>query len=370
MLKLKKFFSLGLVLGLVGAVGLGVMSCVEPEPDDGELYTVTLSGGGTGSSVEYYDGTKTKDFYAGDTVVIKAGVKADSYFNGWTSGSGVSFYNADTVTTTFIMPAKNVTVTANWTTVTTAQYTVTVIDGTGSGKYEEGDVVTITSNDGGVAFLSWTANSSLVEFDDEEEWTTTFEMPAANVTVKAWYPQVRFTWEAAEQSKIQSIAASEEDVQFWLETYYDAEDYVTEDATDVPLHDGSALLPNNIFSRTLHTDIPSPYKSKFLPIEVENPAGTDYTAVCTVDDPDYDNIFDIVANYKVKLDLTGDGKNYNEVAFDVAAAIADDATPWFDDLFGDSSTPPRLEKAPGKKKLAKKFVKNNVTYYVLYRARK
>ena len=76
----------------------------EPEP---ATYTVTVSNGGTGAS-----GSGT--YAEGDTVTIAAGTKNNYSFNGWTSSDGVSFANASSATTTFTMPGKEVTVTANW----------------------------------------------------------------------------------------------------------------------------------------------------------------------------------------------------------------------------------------------------------------
>jgi hypothetical protein len=51
----------------------------------------------------------------GETVTINAGSYSNFRFGGWSSNDGVSFANASYATTTFIMPAKNVAVTAEWT---------------------------------------------------------------------------------------------------------------------------------------------------------------------------------------------------------------------------------------------------------------
>mgnify|MGYP005856101525 CR=1 FL=1 len=53
--------------------------------------------------------------YAEDaTVTIDAGTRSGYTFDGWTSEDGVTFANAGSVQTTFTMPDKDVTVTANW----------------------------------------------------------------------------------------------------------------------------------------------------------------------------------------------------------------------------------------------------------------
>ena len=70
-------------------------------------YTVTLNDGGSGASgaASYANGT---------SVSINAGTKSGYTFKNWTSGD-VTFANANSASTTFTMPAKAVTVTANWT---------------------------------------------------------------------------------------------------------------------------------------------------------------------------------------------------------------------------------------------------------------
>lgn len=79
-----------------------------------------------------------------------------------------------------------VTVTDSAPLVTT--YTVTVIYGTGSGQYEEGDTVNITANQAyeGQWFGGWYTEDEVV-FGDYEEESTSFTMPARDVTVKATF---------------------------------------------------------------------------------------------------------------------------------------------------------------------------------------
>ena len=71
-------------------------------------YTVTVNS-------SYAPTTGAGSYAQGDTVTINAGSRANYSFSGWTSPDGVTFANPGSATTTFIMPAKNVTVTANWT---------------------------------------------------------------------------------------------------------------------------------------------------------------------------------------------------------------------------------------------------------------
>lgn len=71
------------------------------------LYTVTVNGS--------YAQTTGAGSYAKDaTVTIDAGTRSGYTFKGWTSEDGVTFANAGSAQTTFTMPDKAVTVTANW----------------------------------------------------------------------------------------------------------------------------------------------------------------------------------------------------------------------------------------------------------------
>ncbi len=72
------------------------------------LYTVTVKGSHAATTGE-------GQYAAGDTVTINAGSHAGLTFKGWTvTPESVKLTNADSATTTFTMPAGNVTVTANW----------------------------------------------------------------------------------------------------------------------------------------------------------------------------------------------------------------------------------------------------------------
>ena len=66
-------------------------------------------------------------------------------------------------------------------------YEVTVIDGTGGGKYAEGETVSIKANDkSGYTFIGWTGDDGVV-FDNASAKETSFEMPAKAVKVTANY---------------------------------------------------------------------------------------------------------------------------------------------------------------------------------------
>ena len=75
---------------------------VEPKP-----YLVTVNG-------SYAQTTGAGNYVKDATVTIDAGTRSGYTFDGWTSEDGVIFANAGKARTTFTMPEKAVTVTANW----------------------------------------------------------------------------------------------------------------------------------------------------------------------------------------------------------------------------------------------------------------
>ena len=141
-------------------------------------YTVTVNSGTGGG-----------DYAAGATVTIKANDPADGKrFKGWTTEDGVTFADATAAETTFVMPAKAVTVIATYEDIPPVTHSVTVEDGEGSGNYEEGATVTIKANDpvDGKRFKGWTTEDG-VTFANATAAETTFVMPAKAVTVTATY---------------------------------------------------------------------------------------------------------------------------------------------------------------------------------------
>ncbi|MEG2054316.1 MAG: hypothetical protein RR052_05170, partial [Oscillospiraceae bacterium] len=74
-----------------------------------DAFTAKIIDGGTGAS-------GNGNYSNGDTVTINAGSKSGYTFSGWTvTTGGVTLANANSATTTFVMPTGAVAVTANWT---------------------------------------------------------------------------------------------------------------------------------------------------------------------------------------------------------------------------------------------------------------
>lgn len=77
------------------------------EPVSATSYNVAVYGSYAGIS-------GVGSYTQGSTITIHAGNRNGYTFTGWTSPDGVTFVHANNPTTTFTMPAKNVSVTANW----------------------------------------------------------------------------------------------------------------------------------------------------------------------------------------------------------------------------------------------------------------
>ena len=63
----------------------------------------------------YTENSGSGEYSEGETVTIKAGERSGYKFSGWTTDDGVQFADSKSAETTFTMPSKAVTVTANWT---------------------------------------------------------------------------------------------------------------------------------------------------------------------------------------------------------------------------------------------------------------
>ena len=144
--------------------------------------------------------------------------KEGFHFTGWTSTPTVDFDDEKALSTTFTMPASDVTVTANYEKdiVVPTEYTVTVNGGTANlPKAEADETVTVTANvPAGKVFNGWTGD---VKFTDAGKTTTTFVMPAKDVTVTATYKNAEYKVtvnngkadkETAEMNQVVSITAN------------------------------------------------------------------------------------------------------------------------------------------------------------------
>ncbi len=107
--------------------------------------------------------------------------------SGYQLKAGTLKYNGTVITgNSFAMPATNVTITAEFELIPSNTYTVSVVNGTGSGNYAAGATVTISANYiSNYSFTHWTASG--VTLANQNSSTTTFVMPSENVSVTANY---------------------------------------------------------------------------------------------------------------------------------------------------------------------------------------
>lgn len=192
---------------------------------DGNDYTLTIKGGTANGKTESITAK------GGDKILVIADTKTDgSKFQYWTvEPSAHTNLLVDGVTasnTTFIMPNENVTLTANFSGGSGdnkpggddnkpggddnkpggddnkpggddnkpgedgKKYKVTVNYGSGSGEYAAGETVNISAfapESPSKVFSKWTTNNSGLGFANANSATTSFVMPAADVTVTANY---------------------------------------------------------------------------------------------------------------------------------------------------------------------------------------
>ena len=123
----------------------------------------------------------------GTTYTLPIPTRDGFIFTSWTlSGGGSLSGNVYTFGTS------NGTVTAQWTVNTTNTYTVTVNSGAGGGSYAANTTVSIMANaaPSGKVFDKWTTSDG-VSFANANATTTTFTMPAKNVSVTATYKDAK-----------------------------------------------------------------------------------------------------------------------------------------------------------------------------------
>ena len=154
--------------------------------------TVTVPESGVASySLTLNNGTGGGVFTEGASVTITANAPTiGQRFTGWTI-EGISGLDTTQTSITFNMPAGDVTATANYEDI---EYTVAVNGGTvDKAKAKYGEMVTITATvPTGKRFVEWTSESGIT-FADKTSVTTTFTMPAGDVTATANYEDIEYT---------------------------------------------------------------------------------------------------------------------------------------------------------------------------------
>lgn len=155
-------------------------------------YAVTVTGG----TATVAAGTPITRAMAGVEVTVTAQVPDGKHFVKWVV-NGVTLANETSATTTFIMPANDVTIEAEIAENPVESYTLTVIKGTASvaagtpitDKVEQNTVVTVTADapETGKVFDKWVVLEGNVTLADATKATTTFTMPGNAVKIEATY---------------------------------------------------------------------------------------------------------------------------------------------------------------------------------------
>ena len=157
-------------------------------------YAVTVTGGTAAVAA----GTPITRAMEGVEVTVTAQAPDGKHFVKWVvKAGGITLANETSATTTFTMPANDVTIEAEFTENPVEAYTLTVIKGTASvaagtpitDKIEQNTVVTVTADapEAGKVFDKWVVLEGNVTLADATKATTTFTMPGNDVKIEATY---------------------------------------------------------------------------------------------------------------------------------------------------------------------------------------
>ena len=157
-------------------------------------YAVTVTGG----TATVAAGTTITRAMEGVEVTVTAQAPGGKHFVKWVvKAGGVTLANETSATTTFIMPANDVTIEAECAENPVESYTLTVIKGTASvaagtpitDKIEQNTVVTVKADapETGKVFDKWVVLEGNVTLTDATKATTTFTMPGNAVKIEATY---------------------------------------------------------------------------------------------------------------------------------------------------------------------------------------
>ena len=157
-------------------------------------YAVTVTGG----TATVAAGTPITRAMEGVEVTVTAQAPDGKHFVKWVvKAGGITLANETSATTTFTMPANDVTIEAEFAENPVEAYTLTVIKGTASvaagtpitDKIEQNTVVTVTADapEAGKVFDKWVVLEGNVTLADATKATTTFTMPGNDVKIETTY---------------------------------------------------------------------------------------------------------------------------------------------------------------------------------------
>jgi len=135
-------------------------------------------------------GTAANNYPQGTTITETTSANPGYIFSGWTA-TGITLINPTSLTQSFLMPGNAVSLTANFTQITTYNFTAIenpaaggTITGTGDGNYAQGTSISVgVTVNTGYTFTGWTATG--ITLTNPSSTTQTFSMPANAVTLQA-----------------------------------------------------------------------------------------------------------------------------------------------------------------------------------------
>jgi hypothetical protein len=158
-------------------------------------FTITTDSNSTKFPLTVTSGTGSGSYATGTVVSITANPPpSGQVFAGWTGGTAADFANAASASTTYTTTASAQTITATYNPVSTT-YPLTVTNGSGSGSYASGSVVSITANPppSGQIFAGWTGGTT-ANFANAASASTTYTTVASAQTITATYHPVSTTY--------------------------------------------------------------------------------------------------------------------------------------------------------------------------------
>ena len=220
----------------------------EPAPT---TYTITADVFPLGAGTATADKTTAT---AGDMVKLTATANSGYRFTGWTFSDNITDTDSSSATTTFTMPAGDVTVTANF----QQYYTITVNASAGGTATADkttavaGEAVTLTATpDSGYHFDRWNIVSGTITIQNNQ-----FTMPAGNVEIQAIFDR---------NSSGGSSTPTKTPSQQAVDKIESAKDGST---VDIKLSTGSTKLDKEVFEELAGRDVT---------LEISLPGGVSWT---------------------------------------------------------------------------------------------
>ena len=161
-----------LAVALLAGGLLNADTSVEANPPEATSYTLTVT-----------DGTGSGSYTSGTVVAISATPAAGKVFSAWI-GATTAVADAKASSTIVTMPAANATLTATFASAHSGYYTLSVVNGSGSGEYAAGSTVAVSAIlPKGQIFSAWSGDTATMAYTTVS--STVLTMPSANIAITA-----------------------------------------------------------------------------------------------------------------------------------------------------------------------------------------